>query len=124
VITFEPTEESHMVVEMTFTNEGTTRIAEALTSYLTIDDDAGQNHVRRALPRVDFRELAPGQQLTFSVRLLVGSFRPSHYTVYLWIPSADPNLKFDSAHNLLLSSSGVGNPVTGLNTLARFTVLP
>jgi hypothetical protein len=31
-------------------------------------------------------------------------------------------LKFDAAHNLLLDNLGVPDSVTGLNTLASFTV--
>jgi Domain of unknown function (DUF4832) len=123
MISFEPNAESHMVVQLTFTNEETARISDARTSYLAIDDDAGQNHVRRVLQRVDFRKLAPGQRLTFSDRLLVGSFRPGHYTIYLWIPNPDPALKFNPARNFLLSSLGVADTVTGLNTLARFSVV-
>ncbi len=124
LISFEPTDESHMRVDLTFTNGGTTRISDAHTPYLVIDDEAGLNHVRRVLQQVDFRKIAPGQQLTFSNHLLIGSFRPGHYTIYLWIPDPDPSLKFSSAHNFLLSSVGVANPHTGLNTLAGFTVTP
>jgi hypothetical protein len=123
MISFKPNKESHMVVELTFTNEETARISDARTSYLAIDDDAGQNHVRRVLQQVDFRKLAPSQRLTFSDRLLVGSFRPGHYTIYLWIPNPDPALKFNPARNFLLSSLGVADTVTGLNTLARFSVV-
>jgi hypothetical protein len=122
MISFEPKEESHMVVELTFTNEGATRISDARPTYLAIDDDTGQNYVRRVLQQVDFRKLAPGQRLGFSERLLVGSFRPGHYTIYLWIPNPDPALKFNPARNFLLSSEGVGDSATGLNMLARFTV--
>lgn len=112
-----------MVVELTFTNEGTVRISDALTCYLAINDDAGQNYMRRILPRVDFHKLAPGQRLTFSDRLIVGSFRPGHYTIYLWIPNTDPTLRFNPARNFLLSSAGVADTVTGLNTVATFRVV-
>jgi hypothetical protein len=124
LISFEPTDESHMRVNLTFTNGGTTRISRAHTAYLVIDDDAGVNHVRRVLQQVDFRKIAPGQRLAFSEWLLISSFRPGHYTIYLWIPDPDPSLKFIAAHNLLLSSVGVADPQTGLNTLASFTVMP
>ena len=124
LISFEPTDESHMHVDLTFTNGGTMRISDVRTPYLVIDDDAGQNHVRRVLQEVDFRKIAPGRQLTFSNQLLIGSFRPGHYTIFLWIPDPDPSLKFSTAHNFLLSSVGVADPQTGLNTLASFTVMP
>jgi hypothetical protein len=124
MISFRPTDESHMHLDLTLTNESMTRLSDSRTPYLVIDDDAGQNHVRRLLPQVDFRKIAPGQRLTFSNWLLVGAFRPGHYTIYLWIPDADPSLKFSAAHNFLLSSVGVANPQTGLNTLAGFTVMP
>jgi len=124
MVSFEPTEESHMRVDMTFTNGGTTRISHMYTSYLVIDNDAGQNHVRRVLQQVDFRKIASGERVTFSDRLLIGSFRPGHYTISLWIPNPDASLKFSAAHNFLLSSVGVADPKTGLNKLASFTVMP
>jgi hypothetical protein len=124
LISFEPTDESHMHVNLTFTNGGTTRISRAHTAYLVIDDDAGQNHVRRVLQQVDFRKIAPRQRLAFSEWLLISSFRPGHYTIYLWIPDPDPSLKFISSRNFLLSSVGVADPQTGLNALASFTVMP
>ena len=124
MISFEPTEESHMHVDLTFTNGGTTRISDVRTPYLVIDDDAGQNHARRVLQQVDFRKIAPGQRLTFSDWLLVGGFRPGHYTIYLWIPDPDPSLKYSASHNFLLASIGVADPQTKLNILASFTVTP
>jgi hypothetical protein len=111
-----------MLVELMFTNEGTLPIMEGRPVYLAIDDDTGHNYLRRLLPHVDFSELAPGEPLTFSDHLLVGAFRPGHYTIELWIPDPDPSLKFKSVHNFLVSSEGVGNPTTRLNILAEFTV--
>lgn len=124
LISFQPTDESHMHVNLTFTNGGRTRISRAHVAYLVIDDDAGLNHVRRVLQQVDFRKITPGRRLAFSEWLLISSFRPGHYTIYLWIPDPDPSLKFIAAHNFLLSSVGVADPQTGLNTLATFTVIP
>jgi hypothetical protein len=122
-LSFEANEESLMVVELVFANEGTTRMSDARTVYLAIDDDTGQNHVRRILPQIDFHKLAPGEQLTFSERLLIPAFRPGHYTIELWIPDPDPLLKFNPAHNFLISNVGVADPATGLNKLATFTVV-
>ena len=119
---FQPTDESHMRVELTFKNEGSKPVSDMREAYLAVDDDAGQNYVRRILSHVDLQKLAPGQSLTFVDVLLVGAFRAGHYTVHLWIPSSDPALKFDSSKNLLLSSEGVADPSTGLNTLATFNV--
>jgi len=50
------------------------------------------------------------------------AFRRGTYTIHLWIPSSEPSLKFNPAHNLLLNNIGVADSVTGLNTLATFTV--
>ena len=123
-ISFEPKEESHMLVVMTLANEGKIRIQDEYMAYLAIDDDAGQNYVRRVLPHVELRKLVPGRRFTFSERLLVGSFQPGHYVIHLWIPNPDPSLKFKGAHNLLLSNKGTAEAATGLNTLATFTVAP
>jgi len=123
VLSFDTNDQNYMHVELTFTNAGTSRISAAHPVYLAIDDQAGHNHVRRVLPQVDFRKLAPGERLTFSDRLLVPAFRPGHYAIQLWIPNPDPFLRFNAAHNLLLGSAGVADPATGLNTLAAFTVV-
>jgi hypothetical protein len=122
VLTFKTHEENIMRVELTLTNEGTSSVSEARAVYLAIDDDAGKNYVRRPLPNIDFRELPPGKRVTFSGRLRIGRFHAGHYAFHLWIPSRDPSAEFNPAHNLLLSSVGVPNPGTGLNTLATFTV--
>jgi Domain of unknown function (DUF4832) len=119
---FETRDENYMQVELTFTNTGTEPVAEARDVYLEIDDDTRQNYVRRVLPSVDLRKLVLKRSLTFSSRILIGTFRPNHYTIYLWIPSSDPPLKFKHEHNLLLCNSGVADPVTGLNKIAEFTV--
>jgi len=111
-----------MQVELTFTNTGSAQIADALTVYLAIDDDAANNYVRRVLPSVDFRKLTHGTPLSFSETLRIAAFPPGHYTIHLWIPDPDPALKFDPAHSFLLSSVGVANPATGLNVVAHFTV--
>ncbi|HVB55987.1 MAG TPA: hypothetical protein VNE63_06065 [Candidatus Acidoferrales bacterium] len=122
VVSFSTNDESLMRVDLTFTNEDTKPILEARTIYLAIDDAANHNYLRRILPQVDFRNLAPDKPRTYSDRLLAGSFRPGDYTFHLWIPSPEPSRKFSSADNFLLSSAGVPNPATGLNTLAEFTV--
>ncbi|MFY9532245.1 MAG: DUF4832 domain-containing protein [Candidatus Acidiferrales bacterium] len=122
VLAFKTHEENMMRVELTLTNEGKTSVSEARAVYLAIDDDAGKNYVRRLLPNVDFRELAPGKRVTFSDRLRIGRFLAGHYTFHLWIPSRNPSLEFNPAHNLLISSAGVPDPRTGLNTLAAFAV--
>jgi hypothetical protein len=124
LVSFNPREESHMLVVMTLANEGVAQIPDGYAAYLAIDDDAGQNYVRRVLQHFDFRKLPPSQRSTFSDRLLVGSFRPGHYLIRLWIPSPDPLLKFTAGQNLLLSNLGTSDPATGLNTLATFVVMP
>jgi hypothetical protein len=122
VISFRPDDSSNMLAKLTFTNTGTAPISDTRTVYLTIDDDAGNNNVRRILPSVDFRKLFPGKAVTFSEQLRIAAFPPGHYTIALWIPSSEPALKFNPAHNLLISSAGVADSQKGLNILAKFTV--
>lgn len=124
VLSFDPKSESHMLVELTFTNDSPKQISEHRTVYLAIDGDDGRNYVRRPLPSVDFSILKPGKPQTSSDRLRIGAFRSGQYAIHLWIPDPDPSLKFNAAHNLLLSNVGVGDLTTGLNTLAQFTVAP
>lgn len=121
-LSFKPKDESHMTVELTFTNVGSAAFTEARTVYLAMDDTTGQNHVRRPLPQVDFRQLEPGKAVTFTEHILMPAFQPGHYIINLWIPSIEQSLKFDPAHNLLLANDNVPNKKTGLNQLATFTV--
>jgi hypothetical protein len=123
MLSFRADQENYMRIELTFTNRGTSWISEALVVYLEIDDDSGQNHLRRALPHVDFRRLAPSERITFSDRLLAAVLKPGHYVIHLWIPSPAPSLKFNPAYNLLLANRGVPNKETGLNMLGTFEVL-
>jgi hypothetical protein len=123
-IAFTTEDENYMRVELTFTNESTAEISEPQTVYLSIDNDEVRNLVRRILPHVDFTKLEPGKKVTFTDQLLIGVLPKGQYAVHLWIPNADPGLKFDSAHNLLLSNVGVSDRDTGLNTIATFTILP
>jgi hypothetical protein len=121
VISFAPSSESHMHVELTFTNASDTKIAEKRTVYLAFDDAQGQNHMRRPLPHVDFTKLEPGKPMTFEETLLAPAFEPGMYSISLWIPSNDASLKFDRAHNFLLSNEGVPDTESGLNRIAKFT---
>jgi hypothetical protein len=122
VISFVPSNESNMSIQLTFTNDSGGKIADPRTVYLAIDDEKGENHMRRSLPHVDFTKLEPGRPMKFEEALLAPAFSPGAYIVSVWIPSADPSLKFDPAHNFLLSSKGVPDPATGLNRIAKFTV--
>jgi hypothetical protein len=123
VLWFKAKDDSRMRVDLTFTNAGKDAMKEARPVYLAIDDDAGQNHLRRLLPRVDMTKIAPGEHVTFSEILRAPAFQPGRYTIQLWIPSADPALKFDSTHNLLLASAGMPDEKSGLNTIATFDVV-
>jgi hypothetical protein len=123
VISFIPSDESHMRVELIFTKDSGSEIADPRTVYLVIDDERGGNHVRRSFPHVDFTKLEPGKPTRFEETLLVGAFFPGPYTISLWIPSTNPSWKFDSAHNFLLSSNGVPDLATGLNQIAKFSVV-
>jgi hypothetical protein len=122
VLMFKTRDDNYMHVDLTFTNDGKNAILDAHPVYLEIDDDAGNNYVRRPLPHVDFRNLPPGGQRTFSERLLAPAFQPRPYIIWLWIPDPDPSSKFDSAHNFLLSSAGVPDSKSGLNLIAKFSV--
>jgi len=124
VISFKPSSESHMHVELTFSNESDAKIEEKRTIYIALDDAKGQNHMRRPLPHVDFTKLEPGKPMTFEERLLAPAFEPGIYSISLWIPSNDAALKFDPAHNFLLSNEGVPNTESGLNRIANFTATP
>jgi len=119
VISFRPDDASNLRAEVTFKNTGTVRSSDVRTVYLEIDDNAGNNYIRRSLPTVDFRRLSPGKAVTFSEQLRVSAFPPGRYTIALWIPSSEPALKFNPAHNFLISSAGAPDPRTGLN---KFTV--
>jgi hypothetical protein len=123
-ISFKTSNESHMRVELSFTNDSGAQINEPRTVYLAIDDEKGQNHMRRPLPQVDFTKLEPGKPKKFEETLLAPAFSPGPYVVSLWIPSSDPSWKFDPAHNFLLRSAGVPDSVTGLNLVAKFRVGP
>jgi hypothetical protein len=116
--------DSYMVVDLTFTNEGASPISGPHTAYLAVDNDAGQNMVRRVLPKMDLSKLSPGVPVTFSERFLIGGFRAGRYRISLLIPNTDPSLKDDPGRNVLLSNEGVADPVTGSNTIAHFRVGP
>jgi hypothetical protein len=122
-ITFEANHESHLHVELTFTQLGTTRFVVDRTIYFAINGESGENYVRRVLPHLDFRKLTPGVTATFSDEFLAPALRPGRYLVQLWIPDPNPSLKFDAAHSFLLSNVEVPNQTTGLNTIAAILIL-
>jgi hypothetical protein len=122
VISFMLSDESHMRVELTFTNDSGRKITEQRTVYLAIDDEKGENHMRRSLPHVDLTKLEPGRRTKFQETLLAPAFSRGSYIISIWIPSTDPSLKFDPTHNFLLSSKGVPDPTAGLNRIAEFIV--
>jgi hypothetical protein len=113
-----------MHVELTFTNDSDVKITEKRTIYLAFDDAKGENHMRRPLPHVDFTKLEPGKPMTFAETLLAPAFQRGIYSISLWIPSNDAALKFDAAHNFLLSDEGVPETESGLNRIAQFTATP
>ena len=119
---FDTDQDSHMKIGLTITNRGPDAISEARIVYIAIDGDDGKNYLRRPLPHVDLSKIAPDQTIAYSETLLSPAFPRGTYTIHLWIPSSEPSLKFDSAHNLLFSNLGIPDSVTGLNTMATFTV--
>jgi hypothetical protein len=123
-LSFKTSSESRMRIELSFKNDSGDQISEQRTVYLAIDDEKGQNHMRRPLPQVDFTKLEPGKLTKFEETLLAPAFSAGPYIVSLWIPSSDPSWKFDPTHNLLLSSAGVPDVTTGLNLVAKFKAGP
>ena len=121
-ISFKVNEENYMRVKLTFTKRDAKSTLETCPVYLGVDNDTNENLIRRELPHVEFEKLERNRPFTFSERLLIGALRPGNYTLYLWIPNHDPSLKFDPAHNLMLSNLGIANSQTGLNTLATFKI--
>ena len=121
-LSFKTNRDNWMRLALTFTKLDGAPISEARTVYLAVDDDSGHNFIRRALPHVDLRSLTPGQKAEFSERLLIPVLAPGHYQIELWIPSADPSLKFNATHNFLVSSFGVADKKSGLNRIATFSV--
>lgn len=122
VISFTPSNDGHMHVGLTFTNDSGRKISDQRSVYLAIDDEKGENHMRRSLPHVDFTKLEPGKPTTLQETLLAPAFSPGPYVISIWIPSTDSSSKFDPAHNFLLSSNGVPDPATGLNRIGTFSV--
>lgn len=119
---FDTNQDSHMKIGLTITNRGPDAISEARVVYIAIDGDDGKNYLRRPLPHVDLSKIVPNQTIAFSETLLSPAFPRGTYTIHLWIPSSEPSLKFDPAHSLLFNNIGIPDSVTGLNTLASFTV--
>lgn len=124
VISLIPSDGKPMHIELTFTDGRGTRVDDQRTVYLSIDDEKGENHMRRPLPDVDFSKLEPGRPMKFQETLRAPAFSAGQYVVSLWIPSSISSLKFDPAHNFLLSSQGVPDRATGLNRIAEFAATP
>ena len=121
-LSFKLHDESYMLVELEFTNEGQSSMSFTPEVFLAIDNDKGGNVVRRVLGHVNLANLRAGQRATFSERFLVGAFPGGNYTISISIPDPDPARKNLPAYNMLLASAGVPDPRTGLNTVAHFSV--
>ena len=119
---FKTRDDNWMSLELRFTKLNSTPISEAHRVYIAIDDDSGHNFIRRPLPSVNLAGLIPGKAAEFKERLLFPALRPGHYQIKLWIPSVDPSLMFNATHNLLVSSFGVADEKSGLNTISGFSV--
>ena len=119
---FDTSDDSHMRIGLTFSNRGTAALSESRTVYIAVDGADSKNYLRRPLPHVELRKLAPHQTLAFTEILLSPAYPRGTYIIKLWIPSPDDSLKFDAAHNLLLDSAGVADSATGMNKLATFKV--
>ena len=121
VISFDPTEEEPLYLELTFTKEPADGRLAARPVYFEIDDDRDHNYIRR-LTKVDLAALTTTAPHTFSEKMQAPIFPIGHFIIYLWIPDPDPALRFDHLHNFLLSNVGVPDSPRGLNRLADFTV--
>ena len=122
-LSFKTTDSNWMHLELRFTKLDKSPISEARSVYIAFDDDSGHNFIRRPLPSVNLGALEPGKSADFQERLLVPALRAGHYQIKLWIPSVDPAFKFNSTHNLLVSSFGVADESSGLNRIAAFSVV-
>jgi hypothetical protein len=111
-----------MLIQLTFTNESDVAFAGSRTVYIAFDDEAGQNHIRRPLPHVDFQNLVSREPMTFSDQFLAPALEPGRYFVRLWIPDPSPALKFDAAHNFLLSNEGMADLSSGLDRIATVLI--
>lgn len=111
-----------MHIALTFSLEATVPFDAFRTVYFAVDDEAGDNHIRRPLPHVDFQKLRPGESMTFEDLFLAPALAPGHYFVRLWIPDPDPKSKFDAARNLLLGNEGMAETTGGLNRIASVTI--
>jgi len=121
-LSFKTKDDNWMRLELRLTKLDSTPISQTRPVYIEVDDDAGHNFIRRPLPNVKLAALAPGQSVDFHEQILVPALRPGHYQITLWIPSTDPQFKFSSTHNLLISSVGVADEKSGLNKVAAFSV--
>ena len=122
-LSFEVKGENYMSLSLQIANEDTVRLAERRTAFIEIDDTKGNNYLRRPLPHTDLGLVEPGETRTFSEKLLVGSFLPGDYFIFLWIPSSETDQTHNSKQNFLLGGESVASPDSGLNRLAQFKVI-
>jgi len=104
-----------MSVDLTIPNDSVSKIADQHTVYLAIDDERGENHIRRSLPYADFTKLESGKHTKLQEALLAPAFSPGPHVVSIYIPLTDPSLKFDRTRNSLLSSNDAPDLATGLS---------
>lgn len=120
---FEVKGENYMYLSLQIANEDTVRLAERRSAFIEIDDVKGNNYLRRPLTHTDLGLVEPGKTRTFSEKLLVGSFQPGDYILYLWIPSSEAGQTYNSNQSFLLGGENVASPDKGLNKLAQFRVI-
>ena len=121
-LSFKTKDDNWMRLELRLTKLDSLPISQARPVYIEVDDDGGRNFIRRPLQSVNLAALAAGQSVDFHERILVPALRPGHYEISLWIPSIDPEFKFNSTHNLLIRSFGVADEKSGLNRIAAFSI--
>jgi hypothetical protein len=122
-LSFEVKGENYMSLSLQIANEDTVRLAERRTVFIEVDGTKGNNYLRRPLPHTDLGLVKPGETRTFYEKLLVGSFQPGDYIIFLWIPSSETGQTYNSKQNFLLGGEGVATLDNGLNKLAQFKVI-
>jgi hypothetical protein len=112
-----------MSLSLKISNEDAAPLAERRTVFIEVDDTKGNNYLRRPLLHTDLSLVKPGDVRTFSEKLLVGSFQPGDYVIYLWIPSSETGQTYNARQNFLLGGENVATLDNALNKVAQFKVI-
>jgi hypothetical protein len=106
---------------ITFQNAGWAALSRRRPLWLVIKQ--GEKVVERRSLAFDLGGVSPGQSI--GVRIPLSSWEtvpPGTYTVSLWAPESSDRLRDDPSYALLFENLAVGDPTTGLNTIASFVL--